>query len=241
MFGSDEPWVGLQNQLALRAAELVHEVQQRPPAEMKYAFDQLVKEAADSVLGAEYAGVTISRRRRDIETASATGRFPTMLDQIQQRHREGPCLSAAWDHHVIRIGDLASEQRWPHYCKDALEQTPVRSIISFRLFGDSQNVGALNFYAEKPNAFDDDALEIGLLFATHAALAWNALRRDRQFRSALASRDIIGQAKGILMERFKIDAVLAFQLLTRLSQESNTPVAEIAQRLVSAPASPEQP
>ncbi|ORA25358.1 hypothetical protein BST12_03495 [Mycobacterium angelicum] len=72
-----------------------------------------------------------------------------------------------------------------------------------------------------------------LAFATHAALAWNISRRDDQFRSALASRAIIGQAKGMLMERFGIDAVAAFYLLKRLSQESNTPVVDISHRLVN--------
>ena len=74
----------------------------------------------------------------------------------------------------------------------------------------------------------------GLIFATHTALAWNMLRRDEQFRSALASRDVIGQAKGMLMERFGIDAVRAFDLLKRLSQDSNTPLHEVAERLTSS-------
>ena len=73
-----------------------------------------------------------------------------------------------------------------------------------------------------------------MIFATHTALAWNMLRRDEQFRSALASRDVIGQAKGMLMERFGIDAVRAFDLLKRLSQDSNTPLHEVAERLTSS-------
>jgi GAF domain-containing protein len=229
---SDDVTMHRHNQLALRAAELVGDLQQRPPAEMDAAFDQLVKEAVRFVPGAAHAGITITRRRKEVQTTSATGPYPAVLDRIQQRHQEGPCLAAAWEHHTIRIDDLASDQRWPHYRKEAVEQTPIRSLICFRLFGDSQNVGALNFYAEQVNAFDDQSVEVGLLFAAHTALAWNTLRRDRQFRSALASRDVIGQAKGILMERFKIDAVTAFELLTRLSQESNTPVTDIAHRLV---------
>jgi AmiR/NasT family two-component response regulator len=92
----------------------------------------------------------------------------------------------------------------------------------------------LNFYADQPYAFDDDAAEMGLILATHAAVGWNMVRRDEQFRSALASRDIIGQAKGMIMERFKIDAVQAFELLKRLSQSSNTPLAVVARQLVES-------
>lgn len=70
------------------------------------------------------------------------------------------------------------------------------------------------------------------MLATHAALAWHMVRRDEQFRSALASRDVIGQAKGMLMERFDLDAVRAFELLKRLSQNMNTPLADVAQQVV---------
>jgi AmiR/NasT family two-component response regulator len=104
----------------------------------------------------------------------------------------------------------------------------------FQLFADHHTMGALSFYAEQPNVFDDEAAELGLILATHTALAWNTLRRDGQFRSALASRDIIGQAKGMIMERFKIDALQAFELLKRLSQNSNAPLVAVARQLVEA-------
>jgi hypothetical protein len=116
--------------------------------------------------------------------------------------------------------------------RDQADSNPI--YLSFPLTGDTQTVGALNFYAERADAFNAESLEMGRFFATHTALAWNMVRRDGQFRSALASRDIIGQAKGRLMERFHITAVAAFQLIKRLSQESNTPVAEVARRLVEA-------
>ena len=95
-------------------------------------------------------------------------------------------------------------------------------------------LGALNFYAERPHAFNTESEELGLVYVTHAALAWTALRHATQFRSALASRDIIGQAKGTLMERYHIDAGEAFNLLRKLSQQSNTPVTQISRRLVEA-------
>jgi AmiR/NasT family two-component response regulator len=101
------------------------------------------------------------------------------------------------------------------------------------MFGDGQTTATLSFYAEPINAFDDGSVDLGMIFATHTALVWNMARSDQQFRTALVSRDIIGQAKGMLMERFDIDAAAAFGLLTRVSQESNTPVALIAQRVIA--------
>ena len=92
-----------------------------------------------------------------------------------------------------------------------------------------------SFYAERPHAFDAASEDLGFVYVTHAALAWNALRRaTSSSASALASRDIIGQAKGMIMERFQIDAVEAFDLLRQLSQQSNIPVAGISRRLVEA-------
>jgi hypothetical protein len=154
-----------------------------------------------------------------------------LLDRLQAQHQEGPCLSAAWADHVVHVPDLTTERRWPTYAAEALEQTDIRSILAFQLFADQQTMGALNFYADRPDAFGAADVETGLALATHTVLAWSLIRRDDQFRSALASRDLIGQAKGIIMERFSIGAVQAFELLRRLSQQSNSPLIEVAQRI----------
>ena len=93
-------------------------------------------------------------------------------------------------------------------------------------------MGALNFYGDRVDVFDDDSLEVGLILATHTAVAWNLLLRDDQFRSALTSRDVIGQSKGMLMERYGIDAAAAFGLLRKLSQETNTPLIAVAEQVI---------
>jgi transcriptional regulator with GAF, ATPase, and Fis domain len=195
----------------------------------------LTESALKTLPPAQYAGVTIASRDDEVRTAAAIGPYPVLLDKIQERHRAGPCLSAAWAQQVVRIDDVAAaHDRWPGFCRDVISETPIRSVMSFQLFADHHTMGALNFYAEQPDAFDDDATEVGVMLATHVALGWNLVRRDLQFRSALASRDIIGQAKGMVMERFTIDAEQAFELLKRLSQSSNTPVVTIARQLVEA-------
>jgi AmiR/NasT family two-component response regulator len=93
-------------------------------------------------------------------------------------------------------------------------------------------MGALNVYAETPYAFTAETKAVGLVFAAHSSVAWNAARRDEQFKKALASRDVIGQAKGMLMERYGVGAIQAFELLRKLSQDANTPLIEIASDLV---------
>ncbi len=220
------------SRLIREVAELVQTLQHQPNTDVDTVLRELTESAVSAMPGAQDAGITIASRDKKVRTAAATGRYPALLDEIQQRHKQGPCLSAAWQHHIIRINDLAVEKRWPAYCREAAKATPIRSVITFQLFADKDDMAALNFYAERPRAFDDRAAEVGLILATHTALAWNMVRRDEQFRSALASRDIIGQAKGMIMERFKIDSVQAFELLKRLSQTSNTPVVAVARQLI---------
>jgi hypothetical protein len=80
-------------------------------------------------------------------------------------------------------------------------------------------MGALNLFGVEPDVFTTDSEAVGAMLATHAAIAPIADDVRLQFQSALASRDIIGQAKGMIMERFEVDAVRAFEVLTRLSQD----------------------
>jgi len=198
-------------------------------------INEVAASAAREIPGAQYAGVTLVHQESTVQTVGSTHHYPDLLDAIQQRHLEGPCLSAAWLHETVKVDDLTADERWPRYQRDATEQTPIRSVLAFRLFTSAVTLGALNVYSEHRHAFDQSAEEIGSVLATHAALAWDTVRRDGQFRSALASRDLIGQAKGILMERFDVDAVRAFEMLKRISQESNTPLADIARRLIELP------
>jgi transcriptional regulator with GAF, ATPase, and Fis domain len=217
--------------VVVRLTALIGDLQ-RGRSGLHVSLGELVDRAAQSIPGAQYAGMTEVSRTAGISTAAATNRYATLLDEIQQRHQEGPCASAAWRHHTVVIDDLETERRWPHYRLDALAETPVRSVLAFEVFVDSDITGALNFYSEQAGAFDAEAIELGAIFATHIALAWSVFRRTDQFRSALASRDIIGQAKGIVMERFRVDAIRAFELINRLSQESNTKLLDVAQKII---------
>lgn len=224
--------VNSRNDMMRDVAELVETLNQRSRVESEGALDELLVNLLAHMSCAQHAGVTLTTSAGDVQTLSATDRYPAVLDDIQRQHREGPCLAAAWKHHVVRLDDVGAEERWPSYCREVAATTPIRSILAFELFTGEGSTGALNFYSQTPNAFDDDSVELGLILATHAALAWHMVRRDEQFRSALASRDVIGQAKGMLMERFDIDALQAFELLKRLSQTSNIALAEVAQQVV---------
>ena len=217
----------------LRIAELVQELHSRPDTDSDTVLAELVEHAAIEIPGAQYAGVTVTRNSKHIDTPAATHKWPVLLDEIQQRHREGPCLTAAWKEKTIHVADLETDNRFPLYRRDVLEQTPIRTIMAFQLFIADQTMGALNVYAERPYAFDHSSRAIGLVFAAHSSVAWNAARREDQFKRALASRDIIGQAKGMIMERYGVDAVRAFEVLRKLSQDSNVPLVQVASELVA--------
>ena len=105
-------------------------------------------------------------------------------------------------------------------------------MLSLQLYVEGDDLGALNLYARTPHAFTDESEQVGLLFAAHAAIAYAGVRKETQLAQALVSCDLIGQAKGILMERYKISGERAFLLLTRVSQNSNRKLHDVADELV---------
>jgi transcriptional regulator with GAF, ATPase, and Fis domain len=160
-----------------------------------------------------------------------TSPIATELDEAQKRTGEGPCLDAVERDVIVRCNDLRSDGRWPQFAREA-EAAGVVSVMSFRLYTQGTDSGALNLFGFQPGSFTAEPEAVGAMLATQAALTMVNGDRQRQFESALASRDLIGQAKGIIMERFNVDAIRAFELLSRVSQQSNTPVRVIAERLV---------
>ena len=217
----------------LRVAKLVQGLHSRPDTDADTVIAELAENAAAEVPGAQYAGITLARNARHIETPAATSHWPVLLDKIQQRYREGPCLTAAWEEKTIHVQDLETDQRFPNYRRDALAETPIRSIMAFQLFIAGETLGALNVYSEEPGVFTAESRTMGMIFAAHSSVAWNSARREEQFQRALSSRDIIGQAKGMIMERYRVGAVQAFEVLRKLSQDSNVPLIEVAKDLVT--------
>ena len=110
----------------------------------------------------------------------------------------------------------------------------VKSMLLFQLFTHRSGSGALNLLSQRPYAFNPDCEAMGAMLAAHAAIALVHAYQQRQFHSALASRDLIGQAKGMIMKEYLVDAVAAFELMVKVSQNSNTPIREVAQRVVES-------
>lgn len=167
-----------------------------------------------------------------VKCLAASDEVPRFLDEVQQRLREGPGLDAACERQVCRIGDLDGELRWSRFVEVALANTPIRSILALPLFTRGFPRSVLNLYGDRPDVFGAEHEHIGLAFVADAGTAVETWRREQRFRRALINRDTIGQAKGILMERFDIDAVAAFSLMAESSKNQGQSVSSIARALV---------
>lgn len=187
----------------------------------------IVHAAVATIPGAGHAAISVVRRRREIHTPAATADVALDVDRVQYDTGQGPCLDAIFDQHTVHLPDMTAETRWPQFAPRAA-QLGVLSMLSFQLFVHTDSLGALNLYAERPDAFTDESEHVGLLFAAHAAVAMSGAQQQAHLTAALNARDLIGQAKGILMERHKLTAAQAFAVLAKASQESNTKLVEIA-------------
>ncbi len=187
--------------------------------------------AVGTVPGAQEAALSVVEGRRGVRTRAGTSDLVYQVDQVQYDTGEGPCLSALYEQRTVRLSDMAAESRWPRFTARAAV-LGVGSMLSFQLYVEQDNLGALNLYSRDADAFTDESEHVGLLFATHAALAMADAQNLQPLYRALEVRDLIGQAKGILMERHKVTGDQAFRLLVRASQHTNSKLAEIASYLV---------
>ena len=193
-------------------------------------LNDLVAAAVAQIPGVDEGSISVVRARRDVISQSPSSDLPKRIDALQAETGEGPCLDAAFRELVVRVPDMRTESRWPHFAARAAE-AGAGSMLSLRLWVEGDDLGALNLYGRRPNAFDEESEQVGLLFVSHAAVAMAGAQKQDQLIGSLDARDLIGQAKGILMERYKVDAQKAFALLVRASQHTNRKLRDVAAEL----------
>ncbi|MCV7227678.1 GAF and ANTAR domain-containing protein [Mycolicibacterium komossense] len=215
--------------LAVQMAELARQLAM--PLSLPDVLAGVTKSVLEVIPGADVSGFLLFTKGEKYETHAATSDVMFEIDRLQVKHGEGPCIEAAIDELIVRTDDFQREQRWPNYSADVLK-LGLRSALSFKLYTTNRNAGALNIFAFEPNAFDAEDEAVGSVLAAHAAAAILASRQGDQLQSALTNRDLIGQAKGIIMERYNVDAVRAFEMLRELSQSSNEKLVEVAVRVI---------
>lgn len=218
-----------EHRLAVRMAELARDI--AAPRSLGELLNDVTAAAVELIPAADVAGVLLIKGGGDFESVADTDGLAAELDQLQHDFNEGPCHDAALKQTIVRTDDLRNEPRWPRYAPAAVERG-VLSSLSFKLYTAERTAGALNLFSFRPDVWDTEAETVGTVFAAHAASAIMAGRHGQHMQSALSTRDRIGQAKGIIMERYGVDELRAFDLLRRLSQESQVKLVDIAQRVI---------
>ncbi len=221
------PSLDLHEQLAEAARDLEAE------PDTQHTLERSVTLALELVPHADQAGISIVHRKGRIETPAASTEAVLRADDLQYQLAEGPSLDAIWTQDVVTASDLRDEVRWPRWAPQVSSQLGLLSMVCVQLFTSTTVVGGINLYSTKDNAFDHDDLDIATYLAAHVAVAVAESQTEDQLRLAAVNRTAIGQAQGILMERFSIDANRAFDLLRRVSQTSNTRLLHVATDIVS--------
>lgn len=197
---------------------------------------EVTEVAVELIPGADHAGVTVVRRRIcdiEVESRAATGPVPRSFDTLQVEQGEGPYYASIWMQHAVRIDDVLTDCRWPLLSSALREFTPIRSTHSVQLYVTDLEIGVLTVHSEQPDGLGVDTEEFAANLGVHAAMSLVGISRNARFRSALASQILIGQAKGMLMERHEVDDAAALTILRGWSLESKTPLVGVARQLVA--------
>jgi GAF domain-containing protein len=201
-------------------------------------LDSLVRWAVETSGGAEACGLTLERDGRG-ETVSYSGELALLGDEPQYQLNEGPCLQAMRSREVVVVSDMSEERRWGRYPAQALA-AGVRSSLSLPVAGGEHGRGALNLYSGRPRAFTDADVQAGQSWAGQACGALSLARQmaERQatvdnLSRGLVTRQVIGQAVGMVMVQRRCTAEEAFDLLTAASQRGNEKLRDIAARMIA--------
>lgn len=220
-----------QLELAAWFAEMGRELLSR--SDVADTLHETCRLAVAAIDACQSAGVSQLHRGQRIETPAATTETVEQLHTLQYELNNGPCVDAAWRHHTVRIDDMTRDQRWPRFA-DKAAKLGVRSMLCFQLFTHKDTLGALNLFSDTPHAFDDHDTDLGLIFASHAAIALAGAQTEADLQSAVSTRQHIGEAVGILAERHDLTTHDAFRMLARASQHHNIRLRDLATRLVDA-------
>ncbi|MGC5034571.1 GAF and ANTAR domain-containing protein [Streptomyces sp. DT190] len=186
-----------------------------------------VRLAVHIMPGAEHAGISVVERGDGLRTLAWTDEVVRSAESRHTGREQHGHWDQLWHSPVARITDSEADDGW-----DVLAALGLRSALSLRLRADKRRLTVLTAYARKPGVFDEEATRVGRLFTAHVSIALDSATVREQLTEAMQTRDLIGQATGILMERQGIDAAAAFESLVRASQRENVKLRELARRIV---------
>lgn len=196
-------------------------------------LDAAVRLAVDLLPGADHAGISVMDRDHHRQPLAWTDEVVRTAEDSHPVVGKQPYWHRLWAAPVVEVEDSEGEEG-----ADALRGLGLRSVLSLRLRADRRRLTVLTAYARKPRAFDEAALRVGRLFTAHVGIALDSATVRQQLTEAMRTRDLIGQATGILMERMDMDAAGAFDSLVRASQRENVKLRDLARRIVDAHSEP---
>ena len=216
-----------ERQLAAAVREL--DAQQDPP----HTLETIVAITPEFFDGCDYVAVSLVEHGR-VHTPAATNEKLRELDESQYDLGQGPCRDAIRNHPTVLVHDLATDSRWPVWGQAMVAELGIRSSLSFRLFTRRHDSwGALNVYSTRPNAFTDEDVLHGQTIAAMCAVVLARSIQDDQLATALQSRTVIGQALGMVMERYSLDEDTAFNVLRRIASQRNLKLRDLAAQVVT--------
>jgi GAF domain-containing protein len=222
--GPDEP-------AAWSTVEQLVRTMRIPANDASDLVSRIIDEAVRLVPAARHAGVIVTDPNHSLRTVFASGPVPRQLNELQMEMSTGPCLTAARKQIVVRMHDIAADTRWPEFCRSA-KDCDVSSMLCVPLFVDDRMLGTLSFYGDQPDVFRSGVEPIARVLATLSAVALADSFHRMRIERALANRDLIGQAKGILMCRHGVRSDEAFEMLRAHSQRTNSKLVAVAERVV---------
>ncbi|MDQ4095069.1 MAG: GAF and ANTAR domain-containing protein [Actinomycetota bacterium] len=200
------------------------------------ALDLVSRLAHETLAGTAGAGVTLTREGSEY-TASYSDEISKRADTLQYELDEGPCLSTFRERRTHRIDDVSSETRWPRWCA-AVQELGMASVVSAPLMVRDESIGAVKVYSRNKSNYDERDEAVMQMFGDQAAIVLanaqaftSAGDLTEQLKEALKTREMIGEAKGILMEREGVSSEEAFAMLRQASQNSNLKLRDIAREL----------
>ena len=195
-------------------------------------LDAIVRAAQETVPGFEHVGISVTHGGGRIETRAGTGRLVWDIDELQYKLGQGPCYDAITEGGVTIMEDIGTEQRWPQYVEEAAKHG-LRAQMGLQRYSENGTLGGLNFYSQEPG-IDGDAIQLAELFAAHASIALGRAKHEHQLNESVTTRQAIGTAIGIIMERYRIPEDRAFRFLVRASSTGNVKLRTIAQEVVES-------
>ncbi|MFI5695291.1 ANTAR domain-containing protein [Kribbella sp. NPDC051586] len=197
-----------------------------------------VEETVEAVVGfalqalaCSHAGVALIVRGGRLEIPATTDPVVAEIYALQLAGGKGPLAESMGNHVVVLVRDTTTDDRWPEWAGKVLE-LGVRSVLDVPLTTAAGTVGVLGLYSTQPDAFGPDEEAIAHILARHASVAVASARHEKNLAQAVDARKLVGQAMGILMERYNLDGDRAFAILRRYSQTTSTKLQDVAAQLI---------